>query len=178
MVADRVKAEVIRLATQHCLVSTHTSFIAVQPVPVALTDASAITAECAELEPPPAYSYRSFGGKGLGKGGAPRSRLQLATKAARKSAPKKKSAAKKQTSRKSTGGKAPRKQLATKAARKSAPAGRIGSHAAPTPPPSAGDLLQQLTRQCVTPELCFALPWSFGCCLLPLPAPFTAILLR
>ncbi|CAM9131079.1 unnamed protein product, partial [Lampetra planeri] len=48
----------------------------------------------------------------------------------------------KQTARKSTGGKAPRKQLATKAARKSAPGHRRREEASPLPPRyrgSAGD---------------------------------------
>lgn len=51
----------------------------------------------------------------------------------------------KQTARKSTGGKAPRKQLATKAARKSAPA--TGVHAPRLPLCTAAALLTALHAQ-------------------------------
>ena len=62
----------------------------------------------------------------------------------------------KQTARKSTGGKAPRKQLATKAARKSAPA--TGEWAAPLPrPPVAAPLVPNTTPPLV-PTSSFTTP--------------------
>ncbi|OAY84859.1 histone H3.2 [Ananas comosus] len=53
----------------------------------------------------------------------------------------------KQTARKSTGGKAPRKQLATKAARKSAPATGGGEEAAPVPAGDGGKSTELLIRK-------------------------------
>uniref|UniRef100_A0A8C9MVA5 Histone H3 n=1 Tax=Serinus canaria TaxID=9135 RepID=A0A8C9MVA5_SERCA len=61
----------------------------------------------------------------------------------------------KQTARKSTGGKAPRKQLATKAARKSAPA--TGGVKKPHPAKGCGRELRRALRGCGGPAGC---PWA------------------
>ena len=139
MVADQVKKEVIRLATVHCLVSTHTSFIAVQhTTATGNPDAcpSITMAQCASVD-------RPVRGRGLGKGGSARKST------ARKSTGR--GLGKGGGARKSTGVMAPRMQLATKAARRSAPATGDINESAPGSAPATCRRKQASPMQLANP---------------------------